>query len=522
MTYLNETNFQAPKPIGFGDNGSRQYECSICGDIVHIRPNTFYGRCPSCKATYIDYKPLPHQVEFHKSSAPYRLLMGGYGTGKTTMCVAEVARHVMTVPQGRTLITAPKLQLVKDAILPELEKFLPPWTIKSKRGGNTPNYLLMNGHEIVVYASNDDENLRSLNLTMFYIEEASAIDLEIFHQLQARTRNLAGIFKDKYGTITADYRNGIVSSNPEQGWLVTDFLFYANKIYSSASVDTSSYEMLRKESNPAYEAFLSSTRDNPYLPKNFITNLTVGKAIGWIRKYIDCSLEVKNGAVYPDFHKHIVPDFPIPPNWKRVVGYDRGWRDETAIIFGAIEPKTGVIYVYKEYYVAQQPTSYHADQMKLMLSGLKMYNNPQADPTVLQKNDRDGRSYQEYFFRRSGVYLEPANNSISTGIDKVRDYMYTGKLKFFQSLEHLKAEAYDYAYPDKVFTNEELPIGGKDHLLDAMRYMIMALPQDPFEMTKVSMEYVDPREYDYFWKKLNDESDDDAGLYTLGGGTYGG
>jgi rubrerythrin len=77
MTYTGEHNLESPKHIGFGQNGQRKYECPICGDTVITKPNTFYGRCPSCKATLIDYKPLPHQIEFHKSSAPYRLLMGG-------------------------------------------------------------------------------------------------------------------------------------------------------------------------------------------------------------------------------------------------------------------------------------------------------------------------------------------------------------------------------------------------------------------------------------------------------------
>ena len=234
------------------------------------------------------------------------------------MCVAEVAQHALTVRNGRTLITAPKLQQVLDAILPELDKFLAPWFITERKKSPTPRYLLKNGHEIVVYASNDEEKLRSLNLTMFYMEEASAIDVKVFHQLQARMRNSSAITKNQFGEIVSDLRNGIIASNPEQGWLVDDFLLYASKISASESVDISAYKKLQKKPEPAYHAFLSSSRDNIYLPKGWISNLTAGKTRYWIRKYIDCALEIKQGAVYPEFSEHVVDDFPIPPDWKLI------------------------------------------------------------------------------------------------------------------------------------------------------------------------------------------------------------
>lgn len=501
---------------GFDDNENRVYTCPFCGDDIKVKKDLFYGRCPACKATIVDYKPQAHQVEFHRSNAMYRLLLGGYGTGKTTMCVAEVAQHSMTVPNGRTLITAPKLQQVTDAILPELNKFIPPWLVKERKKSPTPLIKLRNGHEIVVYASNDEERLRSLNLTMFYMEEASAISLEVFTQLQARLRNMAGITKDRYGRVIADYRTGIVSSNPEQGWLVDNFLLYASKIFASESVDVSAYKKLQKFPEPAYHAFLSSSRDNIYLPPGFLSNISAGKSRAWIRKYIDCALEIKEGAVYPDFTQHVVDDFPIPNDWKRVAGFDKGFADETAMVWGAIEPRTGTVFLYQEYYVSQQPLSYHAKKIAEFQQGLHMYNQIQADPSVLHRNDRDGKSYQDTFYNRCGIHLEPANNSIGVGIETVRDYMYTGKLKIFQSLVNLKDEAYKYVYPDEIKSDEEKPKDGQDHLMDSMRYLVMGLPQDPYEMTEIATRWMDKRHVDYVWATDVDKEEENSVFY-LGG-----
>lgn len=63
--------------IGYDDRESRLYVCPFCGDQMKVEKDVFYGRCSACKATIIDYKPFPHQSDFHKSNALYRLLLGG-------------------------------------------------------------------------------------------------------------------------------------------------------------------------------------------------------------------------------------------------------------------------------------------------------------------------------------------------------------------------------------------------------------------------------------------------------------
>ena len=202
---------------GYTDDGYKTYKCPLCGGEVKVHESVFYGRCDTCLATLIDYKPAPHQVNFHKSKAKFRLNIGGYGSGKTTMDAAEIAIHAFSVQNGRTLITAQSLQQVKEAVLPELEKFLPPWFISKQTKTPLPKYTLTNGHEIIVYASDDEEKIRSLNLTAFWIIEASGVKYEIFTQLQTRLRNRAAVVKNKEGYEIEHKFMGIVESNPEEG-----------------------------------------------------------------------------------------------------------------------------------------------------------------------------------------------------------------------------------------------------------------------------------------------------------------
>ena len=354
-------------------DGSKIYQCPVCGTgTVIIKDDVFYGRCEMCEATLIDYMPLPHQEAFHADDAQYRLLIGGYGTGKTTMACAETVRHCLTIRNAKFLITAPRLKQVTDAVLPELRKFLPPWLIETQHVSPTPYFKMKNGSEILVYASDDQQALRSLNLTGFYIEEASGVSYEIFDQLMTRLRNKSAIRRDEDGKEVGYDHLGIVCTNPEDGWIKDKFLLCSSKIVASESVDLERYrKLMKKKLEKHFHSFISSTRDNKYLPHEYIERISAGKDARWIEKYIDCYLGDREGAVYPDYNLYTVEPFEIPRDWLRIGGFDPGFADPTAIPMGAIDPKTGCTYVYLDYYVAEKPVSYHAKQLADMTRGFE-------------------------------------------------------------------------------------------------------------------------------------------------------
>lgn len=504
------------------ESNSKVYSCPLCGGEIKIHDSIFYGRCDACMATLINYKPAPHQVAFHESKAKFRLNIGGYGSGKTTMDAAEIANHALSIANGRTLITAQTLQQIREAVLPELEKFLPLWFIKKQTKTPLPKYTLTNGHEIIVYASDDEEKIRSLNLTAFWIVEASGVDYNIFTQLQTRLRNRAAVVKDKDGKEIEHRFMGIIESNPEEGWIRDEFLLRSSKIFASKRVDAEGYNKLKtKKSEKAYHSFLSASPDNIYLPAGFIEDTCVGKTDKWIRKYIYCYLEVREGVVYPEFPDSLVDAFAIPKDWLRVYGFDKGWADETCLACGAISPD-GVCYIYDEYYMKEKPITFHAHQVKEKVYDEKgvmrpMFKPIQADPSVRNKNDRDGISYRDVFFNRCGLWLEEANNNILDGIDKVRDLMYRGKLKVFINCVNIKEEAQSYRWKeDRDGTLKDIPVDRKNHLMDALRYLCMSLPDDLKEC------YIDRRNdksniLDRIKLYQDDEEDFDDGE----GGVYG-
>ena len=504
--------------------GHRVYDCPVCrSGETRVGEQVFYGKCDNCGASLIDYEPLNYQAFYHQSTAQYKLSIGGYGTGKTTMACAELAVHAQDVTGGRSLITGPTLALIKDAVIPELEKFLPPWLIEHKRMNPSPYFKLKNGHDIITYASTDQQKLRSLNLSAFYIEEASAVDYAIFDQLMTRLRHKAAIIRDERGAEVGYKYLGLISTNPEEGWIKDQFLFVADRVHASNSIDKQIYEPLMAiDRQKHFHAFISSTRDNPHIPAEFIQRMSAGKSPEWIRVYIDCYLDRREGAVYPDFTKHIVEPFEVPDHWVRIGGFDPGYTDGTALVLAAISPRDGTIYIYDDYYETERPVSYHAEQAKKRVYGLKFYYPIQADPSVKKRNERDGISYADYFYRLSDVIFENANNDILFGIEKVRDYMQAGKLKIFSSCVNIKREAANYIYKDSTKRNSnDTPIDRYNHLMDAMRYMIVRLPRDPNEMNGALTE----RDVDFSAGAfLTDLSRDDFGYNQqniFGGMSYG-
>lgn len=302
-------------------NDKITYRCPYCGTgeiVINKQSKHSYGYCDTCSAAYIHYVPLPHQLDVHKSKASLKLLLGGMGSAKSRAGVMEIIDHALNVRNGRTVIMAQTLKQLSKAIMPIFDEYLPrkfvtKWTDTKADIGIT----LTNGHEIIGMASDDEEKLRSMDITAFYIEEASGVKPEVFEECIRRSRNKAGIIDG------VSHYLGLIVSNPAQGF-IRELLFTASKIYGSASIKKTveTYKDRIKDPNPDLEAFLSSSRDNPHLPPGFIDKVINSLTPQQVRLYVDCIIEYADGAVYPDFLQHLCDDFPIPENWHYYLAHD--------------------------------------------------------------------------------------------------------------------------------------------------------------------------------------------------------
>lgn len=301
------------------------------------------------------------------------------------------------------------------------------------------------------------------------IEEASGVSESIYNQILTRMRDHNT--QDKLV---------IVCSNPSLGWIKN--VFYDNIARANPKhPEHANY-------NPNIQTFIWTSHQNPYLPKDFIENISKNKPSWWIKRYVDGSFDAVDGAVYPRVGEAIIPSQSVSDKWERFVGMDVGLRNPTALVIGAIDPQTGVVHIFKEYYKANTLVPEHARNIKQILEEEKVTAGNTRfmviDPAAGNKTDPiNGKSiqglYQEY-----GLYFQPANNNIDAGILKVNAYIELGKLKIHDTCPNLIRELQNYQYPDVEDTQKDKPLKEKpiktnDHAADALRYALMRLPDDP-------------------------------------------
>ena len=410
-----------------------------------------------------------------------------YGSAKTSTCAAEMIKLTLSTPNGTSLIGANTLPQLEQTAKKDFISMLHPDFIANH--SIQKNYVdLVNGHRILFRPLDDSGKARSLNLCYVWIEESSEVNFDYIVQLQTRLRNHA-----------TQKHQMILSTNPDLGHVRTEFLLKADVIYGSEQ----SYYVPPEDKNSNISVHIASTRLNKYLPPDYYHSTAQGKPRWWIARYLDASFSYAEGAVYQDFGDHIVKPFKIPNNWERVGGADWGIQDPTVLLMGAIDPETGTLYIYEEYYKTSLPVPEHAKKMKEMVEPIQFgkLRFLVGDPSGKRKNINDMRSIFDHY-AEYGLWFKDGDNRIDAGISKVHAYFSLGRLKIFSSCTNTIREGLNYKYkPEELDSKknpDNKPIDKDNHTMDSLRYICAELPDNPDQLIQKSYAYKD-------WKGRTDE-----------------
>jgi phage terminase large subunit-like protein len=168
-----------------------------------------------------------------------------------------------------------------------------------------------------------------------------------------------------------------------------------------------------------------------------------------------------SGAIYPvdeDFIK--VPDFLIPPHWRRAYALDVGWRC-TAAVWGAIDPETDITYIYAVYKRGMAEPPIHASAIKAKGAWIPGV----IDPASRGGSQRDGEKLLK-LYRDEELDLITADNAVEVGIHDTWTALSTGQLKVFRSLSPWFDEFRIYRRNEAGKIVKE-----NDHLMDTTRYL---------------------------------------------------
>jgi len=171
-----------------------------------------------------------------------------------------------------------------------------------------------------------------------------------------------------------------------------------------------------------------------------------------------------SGAIYPigedDF---VTKAFELPEHWPRAYGLDIGW-NRTACIWGARDRDTDTVYFYAEHYGSRMDAAENARYIRAKGDWIPGV----VDPAARGRGQADGAQLLQNYLDQ-GLDIEPADNSVESGIDLVWMRLVSGRLKVFSHLHNWINEFRKYRRDDKGRI-----VKRDDHAQDAGRYLIVS------------------------------------------------
>lgn len=174
------------------------------------------------------------------------------------------------------------------------------------------------------------------------------------------------------------------------------------------------------------------------------------------------------GAVYPVPEDRFVIDplDRIPETWRRIAGFDGGWRN-TAAVWLAWDKDSDVLYLYSEHKAGELAVPLHAAAIKARGAWVPMIGDAAAT------NQTDGKKIMDEY-KAQGVRIriaDKAAGSVDAGIQNVLTRLLSGRLKVYSTCQEFLREYRTYHYDER--TGKVVKVN--DHLMDAVRYACMGL-----------------------------------------------
>ena len=456
-----------------------------------------------------DYIPHPRQIEAHCAIEQFIGYGGAMGGGKTRW-LCEMAKFLslkfpgnfgVIARQSGPILENTTMEVFFSEVLIQGSEEWKQLGCEFNRQDRMLTFTALNPPSKIWFSGLDRDNVekvKSLNLGFFAIDEATEVSENIFLMFMTRLRRK---------NVPTMYRKGIISANPEAGWVKRRFID-------------------QKLSNHKFVFALAF--DNPHLPEDY-ANLFDTMPTRWREKYLNGNWDAASGLVYKEFNRkiHVIPDQTLPKFWKRIRGLDHGQQNPTAVVGLALAQETPedlipfigeerLAYLHPDYqhypYLFVERLYYspglvveHKERIAKVFadySSKGTYCDPSIKSRDRQKMVMDSRGRQGYIeYSIFDEYLELpypikdlviGNNDVKVGIDRIATLLMIGHLFFLDSPQLLPlmgetGEILNYEWEEAKDLNQAWPEKPKktdDHALDALRYGIMSLDK-PNPKTKV-------------------------------------
>ena len=435
------------------------------------------------------YVPQGAIVDLWRAKERRILVDGPVRTGKTQGALEYLLAGALKYPRSRQLIlrrydvdlAETTLQVLEDYVLPEA------WRPKSARRTRS-KYEFPNGSEIMVGGMNRPQGYMGGEFNRILVDEAIEAEKGAAEYLETRLTHHA--VDPETGAVMAPKMVYLTNPGPRAHWL------------------------WRAHEEGKIRRIASTHRDNPrwwdaargaWTPegKELWDALSNGLT-GYRRMRMRDGLWVAaEGMVYDEWaeDRHVIERMPHGwEKWPRARAVDFGYNDPFICLWAAVSP-TRDIYVYREYVRCCLTVEEHVPQLRRLQSPQENLEHA-FDFTVADHDAEDratlalhGIDTEPCTKPRAGVRdrtawpaaFEPVKKRLREGRLFVlrsalqdgggRETALTEKGKPCGILEEITS--YQWAKSDPGKPTREFPEGGNDHSLDALRYLVHRVDEDP-------------------------------------------
>jgi hypothetical protein len=199
------------------------------------------------------------------------------------------------------------------------------------------------------------------------------------------------------------------------------------------------------------------------------------------------------GMIYDDFSRnfHVIPETSppesVPAGAQVFVGIDPGMRFMAAVVWCYLTPDDTMV-VFDELALEGHIVEQVAEAIKLVnqkhsriVNGVSVPLTPAwyvIDPAARNVNHQTGRSDQMEYTDH-GIVTILGQNSVTAGINRVKERLQTRRLLVTANCTNTIDEFRKYRWAKATRTEadpKEKPVKKDDHLLDALRYVVMSRP----------------------------------------------
>lgn len=507
--------FVTSKPTGVIDT-SKLTNCPRCGKplvpalAISGTESVSWLECPDCGTLVNTFKPTHYQAVFLRRKERYKMSAGGFGTGKSRVNIEDVIKHLTLIPGSRVCVAARTYPALESTFIKEFYSMFPDKLIKRKND-QKHELTLTNGSELLFRSFDDPTKLKSMNLTMAVIVEASDVIYEGFTMMQSRIRNTAAMipeydlngdpllvwdvnrraYRPKY---RIDTRHISLETNPDSGWVKKNFLLDAGTVEFYGDAYNEGYKF-NKERDPQKYIQVVSTSANPYLPETYEEDQTRGKDKAYIQQFFKGSFNFSTGLVLPNVGLTIVAPHALPREFdeegRRVlwhaIGVDYGIGDPTHIVFTSFSTETKKLYVHHEYRVNDTDVKnivkgYRKEIRMLGLNLNGLFMQPRFDGRSYNKRESDLLTIGK-MFEDEGLYFDPAFEKMEPRIIKLNAMINHAQMEIYSTCEFLVDELLNWKFKrDKQGNLTKEPEDKNDHGIQALAFVVVVLPHNLKEL----------------------------------------